>query len=345
MDHSTRIRHLVNRYLNNSCTRQEMDELMDYLRENPEGNGIDEVLKRFWTNDRPSANDNGLSWADLHKRIRDRKIRDIGLHGGGMIWKAAACILLLITAYCGFYFFSPSTVTDGIKHESLANKAIEAAGREHRLTVLPDGSKVWINSRSRIDVCFTAATREVRLSGEAYFDIHRETDRPFIIKTGEVKTTVLGTAFNIRAFPEEHEVTVTVTRGVVKVESKDENTSTLTANQQIRLDLKLHKVVAETIEAAEVTKWITDDLILQEVTLDEVGGIIEDRFDVELVFNNPRLKECRFTTTLVKNASLTEVLTAICLVNHASFQTKGKRITIYGEGCAANGDVEFGKQN
>src|SRR5207248_3097180 len=97
--------------------------------------------------------------------------------------------------------------------------AIPVAWTRH--IVLPDSSTVVLHAGSRLlfPEAFSVNTREVTLVGEAYFDIvHREA-QPFIIHTGQLKTTVLGTAFNIRAYDSSQEVMVSVTKGRVRVES------------------------------------------------------------------------------------------------------------------------------
>src|SRR5690606_2859673 len=91
---------------------------------------------------------------------------------------------------------------------------------EHRLLHLPDGSTVIVGVGSKLNYPSSfdsLRTREVYLEGQAYFDIRHNPQKPFIIHTGKVATTVLGTSFNIKAWPEDQDITVTVTRGKVRV--------------------------------------------------------------------------------------------------------------------------------
>src|SRR5690606_2603405 len=102
-----------------------------------------------------------------------------------------------------FYFsLKPGEPTTTVHAEFGNSKVTKLA---HQLLLLPDGSTVLLNNNSSLDFPqqFTGDTREVILKGEAYFDIKPDASRPFIIHTGKVKTRVLGTAFNIRAYPEE----------------------------------------------------------------------------------------------------------------------------------------------
>ena len=126
---------------------------------------------------------------------------------------------------------------------------------------------------------------------------------------------------------------VTVARGKVSVQDENKKPSTLTANQQIRLNVEAEKSETVPVDAAAVTEWIKEDLVLQKVTLAEVQGILEERYGVSIVFDDPRLKHCRFTATFFKNAGIDEVMSAICMVNNATFERRDDVITILGDGC------------
>lgn len=323
--------------MNSSCTRREMDELFDYISEHPNDEQVADLLQHGWHAKAPDLKGDELSWHEMRQAFEVRAAMSRASSSRAVFWRVAACVLVLIVAYGGFRFWKMAGSIQHQENASLMASTVETTGAEHRLIVLPDGSKVWINGNSKVVTApdFNGQTRGVTLYGEAFFDIRPDVDRPFIIQAGDVKTTVLGTAFNIRAFPHEKEVVVTVTRGKVLVQAENQKGGTVTANEQITVDLKSEKVEANAVDAAEVTEWIKDDLILHEVTLDEVEEILEERYAVDITFDNNGLKGCRFTSTFLKDASLEEVLTAICLVNGASFTAEGKVITIYGEGCRA----------
>lgn len=346
---SERIVYLMKRYLDNTCTRQEMDELLDYIKENPEDEQLIDAVPETLKEERYDADrdmDAGaLSWSEMQKKLKDLPANESVTYRERFPWKVAASILL--TAACiGTFFFWQENKNGWVADDkpSLKNN-VRTSADEHRLIVLPDGSKVWLNHNSKLtqETAFNTRTREVTLDGEAFFDIRHDPGRPFIIKTGEVKTTVLGTAFNIRAFPGEDAVTVTVTRGKVRVEGENRKGGTITANQQITLNLQSEKVEEKVVNAAAVSQWIKGDLILHDITLGEVEEILEERYSVEIRFDNPLLKECRFTSTFFQQASVDEVLTAICLVNGAKYELHDKVIIIYGDGCDEDTSKTIGK--
>jgi len=328
-----RISYLLDRYLENACTRKEMDELLDYVKQNPEDPNLRDALQRSWDTENPGE----AAWIPTQKSLSELTAIEKAT-SQRFPWKVAACIGLLAACLAGFLFLREDVDGTLAENQPLHKKSVKTITDERRLVVLSDGSKIWVNNLSKItyEPSFNERTREVELDGEAFFDIRPDPLRPFIIKTGKVTTTVLGTAFNIRAFPGENVVTVTVARGKVRVDAGNEKPETITANQQITLKLepeKLEEPAVDVVDASEVANWIKSDLILQEVTLGEVEEILEQRYSVDIRFDNERLKKCRFTSTFFHNASLDEVITAICLVNKASYKVNDNIITIYGNGC------------
>ena len=145
---------------------------------------------------------------------------------------AAASVILLIVSGLFFYPTHQSEVQPASREATI----IKTTPRNNKYLMLPDSSMVVLNEGSSLTFRdFTGKTREVQLSGEAFFDIKHDAQKPFIVHTGRVKTTVLGTAFNIRTDNANH-ITVTVTRGKVKVEDGNHPVALLIPNQQVTVD-------------------------------------------------------------------------------------------------------------
>ena len=108
---------------------------------------------------------------------------------------------------------------------------------EYKYILLPDSTQVWLNAGSTLDYPehFDETTREVTLTGEAYFDVKHAAEHPFIIHTGQIQTTVLGTAFNINAYTDRSNIQVSVSRGKVKVSRGDQLIATLVKGQEVKV--------------------------------------------------------------------------------------------------------------
>src|SRR5690606_14155114 len=190
-----------------------------------------------------------------------------------------------------------------------------------RFILLPDSSNVVLQKGSSLiyPETFKGDKREVTLTGEAYFDIYQQKDNPFVIHSGKVITTVLGTAFNIKAYPDQPSVTVTVTRGKVKIEEERSRKllGILLPDQQIVYN---NDEVAETraVKAAETVAWVKQGLDFISVPFEEIARQVSDRYQVKISFANPALKSCRIRATFEGTESLEKVLMILCTVRDAT---------------------------
>lgn len=228
---------------------------------------------------------------------------------------AAAAVFIVIST--GVYFFnhSPAKTPDLISGSAKIS--------EHRLVRLPDGSTVIIAAGSKLNYPSTfdgSDKREVYLEGEAYFDIQHNSHKSFIIHTGKIRTIVLGTAFNIKAWPGEADITVTVVRGKVKVQDEGTILGIITPNHQISYNKVKANVVSNVVKADDYLSWKEQDLLLDNVTVAEALELLEERFNVNILIEDEKIQTNRFTTTFQKGASLEHVLKSVCEFNGAEFQ-------------------------
>lgn len=202
--------------------------------------------------------------------------------------------------------------------------------------ILADSTRVWINAGSQLNYPqqFKGKTREVYLSGEAYFDIKHNANRPFIVHTGELITTVLGTAFDIKEEKENHTVVVTVTRGKVSVANGTKQLGIITPNQQIRFNSSNNQFVQLKVDAKLAIAWQEHDLHFEDITFAEAAQQLQQRFNVKINFSNIHIKKCKFTGTALKGEKLDKILSVICAFNKATYEIRpDNSIMIDGAGC------------
>lgn len=206
-----------------------------------------------------------------------------------------------------------------------------------RHLTLPDGSTVVLKANSKLDYTgnFSGKSREVILVGEAYFDIRHDENRPFIIHTGEVKTTVLGTAFNINANPQSRKIVIAVTRGKVKVEKRDKVLAILHPNQQVSctanaVEGELKEVNAEAI----VTDWTRQDMVFDGQSFQQIVELLSRRYGVSIRLNNPALEKCSIKAFFNGTESLDKVLDVLCIISNSTFShPEEHQYLIDGQGC------------
>lgn len=245
---------------------------------------------------------------------------------------AAAAAILLLCGTATWFFFQPQ------KQEPVAKKGIarQTEKAKKRFIKLPDGSTVLLNDRSELKypASFAGVKREVHLSGEAYFDIAPNNRQPFIVHTGKVATTVLGTVFNIKALPGEEEVTVTVEKGKVKVEADGKPLGVVASNQQLSVNkLAVHSFKNDSINVDPVVNWVKEDLVFDNVTYEEAAQVLMAQYGIRVEFRNSRLHNCRFTTSFKNQSSLEDILAVLCAFNQSSYSIKDSTVTISGGNC------------
>jgi len=254
-------------------------------------------------------------------------------------WRmAAAAVLVLLLGSFAWYMVSSRTPKTAIaKVKSPTYEAGEKLTGFIRHITLPDGTHVVLQANSRLDFPekFMGKAREVTLSGEAYFEVAEDRLKPFIIYTGQVRTTVLGTAFNIRAMPDDKKITVSVTHGKVKVENDRQLLAVLTPNQQVTYQPVTAVVSKDTVNAISlVTDWTKHEMVFEGQSFEEVAALLSRRYGVEIRFKRDGLKRCSIKAFFNGTETLENVINVLCIISNASHSMPDERtVLLDGEGC------------
>jgi len=244
-------------------------------------------------------------------------------------FRAAAAAAVLLVGIWLTLTYAPrhKKIADPIAATSISDRPV------NRFMTLPDGSTVILHGDSRLEVDenFNQSERIVRLTGEAYFDVAHNPDTPFIIYTGKIKTTVLGTAFNIAAWPGQQDIIVSVTRGKVRVEDENRVIAVLTPDKQVTYNTESAAIGEKPVEAAEAIAWLQQDMTFDDMTLDELAGHLARRYEVNIAFENPELRKCRVTGRFSGTETLEEVMRTLSILMKTQYTITGKDVLIEGE--------------
>lgn len=330
--------YLFNKYVSKTCSPAELKEFMAIVKNADDATVIDLVMDNFW-NQSPEVELNPVKADSILTKVLSSDAKTPNLSVQWLGWAAALFIICLATLY-----FNNKTKTTPNAANQTAKKVVQAdipvelltvkTGNEHQKVNLPDGSTVILNNNSSISYPKVfGVKRAVTLTGEGYFDIRHDLKKSFTVHTGNLSTVVLGTAFNIKAYDRDHEISVTVTRGKVSVLDSNAVLAILTPNQQITFNKKdklsnLNKVIAK-----NTVQWQESDIFFDDISLEEAAQALSKRFNTTITVENDSSKKCRFTATFLKGESLDEILKIICSYNHAQYQTNAGGITIKGDGC------------
>lgn len=336
---------LLNKHLAGNASGEEWNKLAALIREGSYDDIIQHHMDAAWENEEVLLDAPYEKYHDIAANILQTEAqisRMLPAHKPllrrSLTWMSAACVVLLLTA-AGLYLLQKQTapavpVTASAPEMVVADTTIIDV--QTKFTRLPDGSTVLLadNSHLRYQGNLTGNTREVILEGEAYFDIKEQPGRPFIVKTGKVSTVVLGTAFNVKAWPAEDKVVVTVTRGKVKVEESQRSYGILTADQQLTVNTISKVAFRAQVESETETAWKNQYLVLDDITMEQAALLIGIKYHVKIVFANEKLKQCRIAGTFSGNQSLEKVLNIVCAVINASYTMHpNDQVIIAGEGC------------
>ena len=262
-------------------------------------------------------------------------------------WLAvAASFLVIITLGIGFFLRNNPTFNT----VSLENKD------PNKLTIysLADGSKVQLKGKSKLYIAddFNQTNRTVYLTGEAFFDVSKNTEKPFLIYTGAIVTKVLGTSFTIKS-PIEGEYTegvkvveVEVETGKVSVFKKEKNTKhgatsengvVLTPNQKVTYLIDREDFVSGLVDkpivVKELEKTIKEaDFKFDETPLSEVIKKLERAYGIQIVLANDKMNVCPVTANLTQQP-LFGKLDLVCAILKSNYEVQGTRILVTGRGC------------
>ena len=363
MDNSATIWHLIARVLNGEATSKEQHELFDILSQDELLQQQYDLLSRIWQEKEGNLEfeDKDAAQSTIYRIIN--KAESEGRHielpeeqnrfSRRRIWMAAASVLVLVSA--GWFWMNNNRPTTAEPKQ----EAIEAKNGSRSRSLLPDGTTVWLNAGSKLsyDDDFTGATREVRLEGEAFFDVVKQPDRPFIVHTSGIDIKVLGTAFNVKSYPEDKTVETTLYRGLVRVfrETESEKKAIqLKPNEKLILAKEaaipaqdLSKEVKSpsvkevlnpgfTIAHIDSTKkeserfetaWIYSRLEFRGDSFEELARKLERWYNITIVFKDEKVKQLNFNGSFEKETAA-QAFAALKSAVPFNYLIKGHEISV-----------------
>jgi transmembrane sensor len=313
---------LLEKYMNNSCTKQEFEQLMELIKTSQNFEGFDGPIKKNWENAGLKTLPHIVDWNRISSNI---KLRLWALKKTKVQFKFAAIVVLVITAF---------TLTV-YKNTNIGNTLYltQHSGVAKTTTVLlSDGTKVTLNANSdlRYPQNFNGKTREVYLKGEAYFEVVHNVSKPFIIHSGKLKTQVLGTTFTVSAYSQVKPMNVTVLTGKVAV--KDESTQALailTRGQSATTGSNKKTFVLTSLANPEdAIAWMEDKLIFDNADLEGVALKLSNKYGVAIKITGNKLPQQRITA-IFQGQNLPGILNAITKLTHSGYKVHNNTYILY----------------
>ncbi|OQP50691.1 hypothetical protein A4H97_02285 [Niastella yeongjuensis] len=327
-----RIKYLFKQYLNNTCTRKEFDEFFSYINAAAHNELVRELIKKAY--EETGQPGSSLTYVDELGNLVITKPdwnkpadAPIKRKRSPMLWVGVASIAILLGGLAWLNFqLRPMKKTE---HTGVLAKKMTGRS-EYRYMLLPDSTQVWLNAASSLEYPqqFAEGKREVYLTGEAYFDVKHADKQPFLIHTGKVTTMVLGTAFNIKAYPGRENIIVSVSRGKVRVNYNEKEMAVLTQGQQVKVSNSINAIIQKKQAITEAAPWQQGNLQYDDETISDVVADLERNYDVIIQVQSDAVARERISTTFRREIGIEHALKVLCNLTDTRLKLENNKYVI-----------------
>jgi len=334
---TSRLNALFERYLADGLSADEQLELFQLLHDPANQQAFDRLLDAWW--EETSRSKGGAPDPDGERRIRqvmeairgDRPKRRWGWNA-----LAAACVLLIFSV--SLLWKQPLAP---IREEvQVKTHEITTAYGQKKTVRMTDGSVIHLNAGSKLRYTddYNGTRREVVLQGEAFFDVAKNPEKPFIVHHAQLDIEVLGTSFNVRGVDRKGTINVAVASGLVTVKTPTDTSRmpvvhTVSPGQELTYDRTLRRTRVSRIDDMKLrTAWKDGVLVLRGHAFADVASMLERWYDVQVSFNRMAMQHCRFTGEF-RNLPVNKVLDLLALSSGFTYRIAGKTVYIDGKAC------------
>ncbi|HKJ43709.1 MAG TPA: FecR domain-containing protein [Sunxiuqinia sp.] len=320
----------ISTYLNDTSDKKNESIIKEWVKESPENiRHFNEIFNTHQlTRQKPvyyQPNKEQL-WKELMNRIspNQRKPKVVGLSWVRYVAVAAAIVLAF---FVGRWFAAPSQMNQSAATAEYA-QVIAPPGQRTQM-VLPDQTKVWLNSGSKIKypASFSGKDRNVFIKGECYFEVTKNKHKPFIVHASDVNVKVYGTHFDVKENAKNDQSVVTLLEGKVEVlNSNNQSLSYLDPGEQLKVHQnRYQKLKVNNMEA--LIAWTNGMLVFKDQPFEEVIDYLENWYGVKIKLDTQLYNKHHFTFK-VKTESLREVLDLISVITPIDYKIEGDHVFI-----------------
>lgn len=329
-------------YLRGEANADEIKRLIEWLGESPDNRRQYHILQNFWTKTSLKVDLDGkdILYERLRSKIEDDQRfeapRQIGMERRKPSFfftfrGIAASIVLAAAIIAGFLAYDHIQRAEPIASNPEPEWVVarNKPGEKSRL-LLSDGTLVWLNSESELTYPpnFNGSEREVSLTGEAFFEVAKNPEKPFVVRSGSLKTTALGTSFNVSSFAEEENIVVSLVTGKVKISSDKGDVYFLEPGYQMNYSKSLATASKTNFNIANVISWKDGILVFNKSTFPEVKKKLERWYAVKIDAIGEPPADFVITGQISPNESLELALENLRYGRHFNYRINGKHVTI-----------------
>lgn len=214
------------------------------------------------------------------------------------------------------------------KFQPVYNTLSTPRGGQYKLT-LPDGTKVWLNAASSLHypVAFSGQTRTVALTGEGYFEIAQDAQKPFIVQADKIKIEVLGTSFDVNSYKDEDEIKATLEEGSIKM-TEGEKSILLKPGEKVSFDEKNGNMNVEKANVAADIAWKNGLFSFDNTNIKEIMARVSRWYDVKVVYATTELSHKCYSGVLPRYSEVSALLNMLEMTGTVHFKIENRAITV-----------------
>lgn len=320
---------LLIRFLTHCCTPEELNITNDWITAHPANAKWLFDIEHIWSlKDELRFSEKKEIEAAYNRFISQIKEKETSTRKAKraitLSWfRYVAAILLIAFLGSGLYLL--------MDKDTVEMNIIEVPNGQRASVTLSDGTKVWLNSQSKLTypAKFVKEKRSVRLEGEGYFEVSHNAKSPFCVESSLLHVQVLGTKFNVKSYPDEPSA-VTLTEGKVEVsDNSNQYRITLKPNEQVSYSTKAGMKLTKNMNANMVKSWTAGEIAYTNKTLEEIANDLERQFDVHISITDRALASEIFTCHFKKATTVREVLKLLKETRQLDYSIKEQEIQIY----------------
>jgi ferric-dicitrate binding protein FerR (iron transport regulator) len=330
---STKLYGLLNRYISGKTSKEELEKLKILVGITDE-EMLSEELNQLWTDFEMQEKPSDTAIREIYKNIKQAHKPQIAYRKSGWFLHIAAVFLILLLSGLSTYLYITSlyiTRENGFTPHS-RYMVVQTKRGQQATIFLPDSSKVSLNVESSLQYKqnYGHTNRQVNLSGEAFFEVVKDEQKPFIVQTEYLDIEVLGTSFNVYSYNYEESIEMALISGKIKItpHSQPENITYLKPDEKLFYNKHTGKIKVEKADNRFETAWLRGALVFRSIPVKDVLKKIERKYGVTIHPDIPTVENDKFTGS-IESDYITEVMQI--LQTHYSFKYKieGDNIYIY----------------
>ena len=274
---------------------------------------------------------NDAAGIDVERSLRQFKRR---MHAGRRIPLRRVAVRIAAAAVIAAVLLAGGFTTVSLSKRLAQPVTVVTQLGERSQVVLPDGTKVWLNSSSSVEYVapFFSRQRRVKMEGEAYFEVEHDRRAPFVVSTNGLDIEVLGTRFNIRNDDNEHRVTTVLLEGAVKAyaSGREQASVRLHPAQQLVFDTRTHAMRLTDCPSAERSiNWIDGRFCFEHDTFGEIVAELKRYYNVDIRFMDNRLRDMRFSGNFRVEDGIYHIMSVLQLTYKFNYRIVGNDIELY----------------